>query len=126
MADVGKEDVIALTYLPDSGVTVTVKGKDAAVIPGADFQQVLFSIWLEPTRQTSRSVGLFGRAGSTGALRRQERFEDLPAPPCSQDPSLKAALRRAACLVDASGGTRQAGDRDLGVGSLGSCRAARR
>jgi hypothetical protein len=64
MADVRKEDVIALTYLPDSGVTVTVKGKDAAVIPGADFQQVLFSIWLgaNPPNVSLRE-GLLGRAG---------------------------------------------------------------
>src|SRR5262245_54769119 len=30
MTDVRKEDVIALTYLPDAGVTVAVRGKDAA------------------------------------------------------------------------------------------------
>jgi hypothetical protein len=46
MVDVKKEDVLSLTYLPGSGVTVSVKGKDAAVIPGSDFQRVLFSIWL--------------------------------------------------------------------------------
>jgi hypothetical protein len=48
MEDVKKEDRITLTYLPESGVTVNVKGKDAAVIPGDDFQRVLFSIWLGP------------------------------------------------------------------------------
>jgi hypothetical protein len=46
MADVKKGDVVSLTYLPDAGTTVTVKGKDAVTIPGADFQRVLFSIWL--------------------------------------------------------------------------------
>jgi len=46
MVDVKKEDVLSLTYVPGSGVTVSVKGKDAAVVPGSDFQRVLFSIWL--------------------------------------------------------------------------------
>jgi hypothetical protein len=63
MTDVRKEDVIALTYLPDSGVTVTVKGKDAPVIPGADFQRVLFSIWLGASPpNVSLREGLLGRA----------------------------------------------------------------
>jgi hypothetical protein len=48
MADVKKGDEIALTYLPATGVTVTVKGRDAATIPGEDFQRALFSIWLGP------------------------------------------------------------------------------
>jgi hypothetical protein len=63
MTDVRKEDVIALTYVPDTGVTVTVKGKDAAVIPGADFQRVLFAIWLgaNPPNVSLRE-GLLGRA----------------------------------------------------------------
>jgi chalcone isomerase-like protein len=63
MADVKKEDVIVLTYLPDTGVTVSVKGKDSAVIPGADFQRVLFSIWLgaNPPNVSLRE-GLLGRA----------------------------------------------------------------
>jgi hypothetical protein len=62
MADVKKEDRITLTYLPDSGVTVSVKGKDAAVIPGDDFQRVLFSIWLGPTPpNVSLREGLLGR-----------------------------------------------------------------
>jgi hypothetical protein len=63
MSDVKKEDLVALTYVPGTGVTVTVKGKDAAVIPGADFQQVLYSIWLGayPPNIPLRE-GLLGRA----------------------------------------------------------------
>jgi len=63
MADVKKNDEIALTYVPDKGTTVTVKGQDAATIPGADFQRVLFSIWLgpEPPNVPLRE-GLLGRA----------------------------------------------------------------
>ena len=63
LTDVKKEDVIALTYVPATGVTVSVKGKDAAVIPGDDFQRVLFSIWLgaNPPNVSLRE-GLLGRA----------------------------------------------------------------
>jgi hypothetical protein len=46
MSDVRKGDRITLTYQPERGVTVSVKGKDDVVIPGAEFQRVLFSIWL--------------------------------------------------------------------------------
>ena len=62
MTDVKKADLITLTYLPDTGVTVSVKGKDAAVIPGDDFQRVLFSIWLgaNPPNVGLRE-GLLGR-----------------------------------------------------------------
>ena len=63
MADVKKEDVITLTYLPGTGVTVSVKGNDGAVIPGADFQRVLFSIWLGPyPPNVPLREGLLGRA----------------------------------------------------------------
>jgi hypothetical protein len=63
MTDVKKEDRITLTYVPDVGVTVSVKGKDAAVIPGDDFQRVLFSIWLGPNPpNVSLREGLLGRA----------------------------------------------------------------
>ena len=62
LTDVKKEDSITLTYLPDRGVTVSVKGKDAALIPGAEFQRVLFSIWLgaDPPNVSLRE-GLLGR-----------------------------------------------------------------
>ena len=63
LTDVKKEDIITLTYLPGTGVTVTVKGKDVAVIPGDEFQRVLFSIWLgaNPPNVSLRE-GLLGRA----------------------------------------------------------------
>jgi hypothetical protein len=66
MADVKKDDVIALTYLPDNGVAVSVKGKEAALIPGAEFQRVLFSIWLgaHPPNVSLRE-GLLGRASKS-------------------------------------------------------------
>ncbi len=65
MVDVKKEDRITLTYLPDTGVTVSVKGKDDVVIPGADFQRVLFSIWLGPSPpNVSLREGLLGNAAA--------------------------------------------------------------
>jgi hypothetical protein len=66
MTDVKKEDVIALTYLPESGVTVSVKGKDAPAIPGAEFQRVLYSIWLgaHPPNVSLRE-GLLGRTSKS-------------------------------------------------------------
>jgi hypothetical protein len=63
MSDVKKGDVIAMTYVPGTGTTITVKGKDAAVIPGEDFQRVLFTIWLGPNPpNVSLREGLLGRA----------------------------------------------------------------
>lgn len=63
MADVKKEDRIILTYVPEAGVTVSVKGNDAAVIPGDDFQRVLFSIWLGPKPpNVSLREGLLGHS----------------------------------------------------------------
>jgi hypothetical protein len=63
MADVKKGDIVSLTYVPESGTTVTVKGRDAAVISGEDFQRILFSIWLgsSPPNVGLRE-GLLGRA----------------------------------------------------------------
>jgi hypothetical protein len=62
MSDVKKDDIITLTYAPRAGVTVTVKGADVAVIPGEDFQHVLFSIWLGPSPPNARlREGLLGR-----------------------------------------------------------------
>lgn len=65
MTDVKKDDAITLTYLPDRGVGVAVGGKEAAVIPGDEFQRVLFSIWLgaKPPNVSLRE-GLLGREPS--------------------------------------------------------------
>jgi hypothetical protein len=45
---------------------VSVKGKEAALIPGAEFQRVLFSIWLgaHPPNVSLRE-GLLGRASKS-------------------------------------------------------------
>jgi chalcone isomerase-like protein len=58
---VGKGDEVALTYLPDRGLLVEIKGKARGTIPGADFARALFAIWLgaQPPNQ-SLKVGLLG------------------------------------------------------------------
>jgi chalcone isomerase-like protein len=63
MEDVRSDDTIVLTYVPESGTSVTVKGKDAGTIPGADFARVLFSIWLGPNPPNiGLRDGMLGRA----------------------------------------------------------------
>ncbi len=63
MIDVKKEDRITLTYQPESGVTVSAQGKKDVAIPGAEFQRVLFSIWLGPNPPNlSLREGLLGHA----------------------------------------------------------------
>jgi hypothetical protein len=39
-------DAITLTYAPGPGVTVAVNGRAVGVIPGKDFADVLFSVWI--------------------------------------------------------------------------------
>jgi hypothetical protein len=46
MDDMKKRDVLMFVYIPDQGVTVSVKGKVKGTISGADFARGLFSIWL--------------------------------------------------------------------------------
>jgi len=65
MTDVKKDDVVTLLYEPGAGVTVTVKDREAAVIPGEEFARVLFSIWLgaNPPNVSLRE-GLLGRTAA--------------------------------------------------------------
>ena len=62
MTDVKKGDTIVLTYVPDGGTTVSIDGRDAATIAGADFARVLFAIWLGPSPpNVGLREGLLGR-----------------------------------------------------------------
>jgi hypothetical protein len=45
--DLKKGDVLSLTYVPDKGVVVGGAAKET-VIPGKDFADALFSVWLGP------------------------------------------------------------------------------
>jgi hypothetical protein len=64
MRDVKKDDVIALTYQPGAGVSVTIGDKESALISGDEFQRVLYAIWLgaKPPNVALRE-GLLGRSG---------------------------------------------------------------
>lgn len=39
---------LTITYLPGTGTTVTVAGKDKVTIPGLPFGQLVFAMWLGP------------------------------------------------------------------------------
>jgi hypothetical protein len=45
--DVKKGDIIGLTYVPEKGVVVSGAAKET-VIPGKDFADALFQVWLGP------------------------------------------------------------------------------
>ncbi|MDD2774104.1 MAG: chalcone isomerase family protein [Elusimicrobiales bacterium] len=44
--DLRKGDKLALTYAPGQGLAVEYNGKPAGSIPGKDFSDALFSVWL--------------------------------------------------------------------------------
>jgi hypothetical protein len=44
--DMAKGDRAALTYLPERGITLTINGREKGTIPGEDFAQALFGLWL--------------------------------------------------------------------------------
>lgn len=46
--DVKEGDEIDLTWIPDKGTQVTVRGTTAGTIEGRDFADALFSVWLGP------------------------------------------------------------------------------
>ena len=46
MPDMKKKDTLTFTYVPGTGVTVTLRGQPKGTIAGGDFATALFSIWL--------------------------------------------------------------------------------
>ena len=46
--DVEEGDQIVLTWIPDKGTKVTVRGTDRGMIEGRDFADALFAVWLGP------------------------------------------------------------------------------
>jgi hypothetical protein len=46
--DVAEGDEIALTWVPDKGIVVTVRGTDRGTIEGRDFADALFAVWIGP------------------------------------------------------------------------------
>ena len=62
MDDVPNGATMTFTYLPGAGVTVEVKGTTKGVIPGPDFAQALFGIWLGSSPPNpGLKEGLLGR-----------------------------------------------------------------
>jgi hypothetical protein len=62
VVDVNPGDTIVVTYVPEKGVSVEIKGKLVGSIPGADFGRALFSLWLGPQPPNSGlKDGLLGR-----------------------------------------------------------------
>jgi hypothetical protein len=62
MVDVNEGDSIVVTYLPEKGTTIEIRGKVAGTIPGADFGRAMFSLWLGPSPPNSGlKDGLLGR-----------------------------------------------------------------
>jgi hypothetical protein len=61
MVDAKKGDTLAFTYLPGQGVEVRVGATVKGTIPGDDFAQALFGIWLGPHPPNERlKAGLLG------------------------------------------------------------------
>jgi hypothetical protein len=48
VTDMNAGDTITLTYVPEKGVTVEVRGSVVGTLPGADFARALFGLWLGP------------------------------------------------------------------------------
>jgi hypothetical protein len=46
--DVKEGDQIALTWIPDKGTVVNVRGTDVGTIEGRDFADALFAVWVGP------------------------------------------------------------------------------
>lgn len=57
-----KNDVYEIVYIPEKGVTVTIKGKAMGTIEGLAFKQALFAIWLgEIPADSGLKEGLLGK-----------------------------------------------------------------
>jgi hypothetical protein len=57
-----KGEQLVATYVPGTGTTLTVRGKDKLTIAGLPFAQALFSVWLGPKPPTSDlKSGMLGK-----------------------------------------------------------------
>jgi hypothetical protein len=51
-----------ITYLPGTGTTLELNGKEVGVIPGGDFASALFAVWLgDKPADAGLKVGMLGR-----------------------------------------------------------------
>jgi hypothetical protein len=57
-----KGDQLVVTYVPGTGTTLAIRGKDKLTIAGLPFAQAVFSVWLGPKPPTSDlKNGLLGK-----------------------------------------------------------------
>ena len=62
MTDVASGDTMVVTYVPEKGTTIEIKGKVLGTIPGADFGRAVFALWLGPSPPNNGlKDGLLGR-----------------------------------------------------------------
>ena len=55
-------DQMVFTYIPGTGTTMAIKGKDKLTIAGDDFRPVLLSVWLGPKPPTANvKKGMLGK-----------------------------------------------------------------
>jgi hypothetical protein len=51
-----------ITYVPGSGTRLEINGKDAGVIPGKDFAEAMFAVWLgAKTADSGLKAGMLGK-----------------------------------------------------------------
>ena len=61
--DLKEGDQMALTFVPDKGTVVNVRGTDVGTIEGRDFADALFAVWLGPNPvQDDLKAALLGNA----------------------------------------------------------------
>jgi hypothetical protein len=62
--DVKEGEEIGLTWIPDKGTQISVRGTTAGTIEGRDFADALFAVWLGPNPvQEDLKLALTGAAG---------------------------------------------------------------
>ena len=62
VSDMAKGESLSVTYRPGTGVQVEIKGEAKGTVPGADFAQALFRIWLGPSPPNAGlKQGLLGK-----------------------------------------------------------------
>jgi hypothetical protein len=57
-----KDEQMMVTYVPGTGTTLTIRGRDMLTVPGAEFGRAVFGIWLGPKPPSGGlKNGLLGR-----------------------------------------------------------------
>jgi hypothetical protein len=60
--DMTKGERAVMTYVPGTGTTLEINGKEVGVIPGEDFASALFAVWLgDKPADAGLKLGILGR-----------------------------------------------------------------